>query len=51
MTDGDEYVLTGDSVEAIAAQLPEDFRGDLEVYDEPGFVRGWIHARDDWRAK
>lgn len=49
--DGNEIVLEADDVPSLAAQLPEDFHGNLTVYDEPGFVRGWIHSRDDWRAQ
>jgi hypothetical protein len=48
---GNQVDLTGESVEEIAAQLPEDFTGDLVVRDEPGFVRGWVHSRTEWRAQ
>jgi hypothetical protein len=50
-SEGNESTLEGESVEALAQQLPEDFRGNLTVRDEPGFVRGWIHSREDWRAQ
>ena len=51
-TDGTEYDLTGDSVEALAAQLPEDYTGArLTVRDERDQVRGWIRSRTDWRAQ
>lgn len=48
---GNEVTLTGDSVEEIAKQLDENEHVDATVYDEPGFVRGWVHTRDDWRAQ
>jgi hypothetical protein len=49
---GTRVDLEGGSVEAIAQQLPEDYSGPrLTVHDEPGFVRGWIGGRNDWRAQ
>ena len=50
-SEGNEYALEGESVESLAQQLPDDYRGNLTVRDEPGFVRGWIHSRTDWRAQ
>ncbi len=49
--EGNDQTLTGESVEAIAQQLPEDFSGNITVRDEPGFVRGWVHSRTEWRAQ
>lgn len=49
---GTEYDLKGESVEELAGQLPEDYEGPtIQVHDEPGFVRGWIRSRKDWRAQ
>jgi len=49
---GNEIDLSGDSVEEIAQQLPEDYSGPrLTVHDEPGFVRGWIGSQNDWTAQ
>jgi hypothetical protein len=50
--EANEHVLTGDSVEEIAAQLPEGYTGPtIEVRDEPGFTRGWVQSRGAWTAK
>jgi hypothetical protein len=49
--DGNEHVLSGGSVQELAEQLSEGERVDITVRDGAGFVRGWIHARDDWRAQ
>jgi len=49
---GNETELVADSVEALAAQVPEDYAGQrATVYDEQGSVRGWIGSRADWRAQ
>jgi hypothetical protein len=40
--EGNPVELEGESVESIQNQLPEDFDRRLVVYDEPGFVRGWV---------
>jgi hypothetical protein len=48
---GNTETIEGDSVAELAAELPEGFEGNLTVHDEQGFVRGWIHSRDDWRAQ
>lgn len=50
-TNGDEVILEGETVEEIAAQLDEDERVNVTVRDEAGFVRGWVHGRNDWRAQ
>jgi hypothetical protein len=47
---GNVEELEGESVKEIAEQLPEDYTGDLIVVDEAGFTRGYVHARNDWRA-
>ena len=47
---GNVIVLKARSVERLAKRLPEDFKRRLTVYDNQGFVRGWIHGRDRWRA-
>jgi hypothetical protein len=49
---GNSIDLTGESVEELAADLPEDYDGPtLRVTDEPGSVCGWIKSRTDWRAE
>lgn len=51
--EGNEIALSGESVEDLAKQLAayEDQSLKATVYDEPGFVRGWIHGNGDWRAQ
>ena len=47
---GDTETLTGDTVQAIAEQIPEDYAGpSVEVRDEAGFLRGWVSSATDWR--
>lgn len=49
---GNETYLSGESVEEVAAQLPEDYDGPrLTVRDEADFIRGWIAGRGDWKAQ
>lgn len=50
---GNEINLSGESVEALAKELSEygDSSLTAKVYDEPGFVRGWIHGDGSWRAQ
>ena len=45
---GNEINLRGESVEQLAEELAEYGDASLRatVYDEPGFVRGWIAATD-----
>jgi hypothetical protein len=51
-SNGTTYDLTGESVEELAAQLPEDASdASITVRDEQDCVRGWIHSRADWRAQ
>lgn len=33
-----------------AAELAKAHKEDATVYDEPGFVRGYVKATGDWRA-
>lgn len=47
---GNDVMLEGESVREIAEQLSEGEQVNAAVYDEAGFVRGWVHSRDDWRA-
>ena len=45
--------LEGESLEELASELKSHkcHEGQsVPVYDEAGFVRGWIHANGDWRA-
>jgi hypothetical protein len=50
--EGNETDLSADSVEALAAQLPEDYSGPrLTVRDEADSIRGWIGGRADWTAQ
>ena len=51
--DGNEINLSGESVEELAKALAEHGDPSLEakVYNEPGFVRGWIHGDGSWRAQ
>lgn len=49
-----EYVeLTGESVEDMAADLASygDESARATVYDEPGFVRGYIRGTGSYRAQ
>lgn len=48
---GNSVRLEGDSVQEIAEQLDEDDDVVIEVRDEPGFTRGWVRGRNDWRAQ
>lgn len=50
---GNEINLSGESVEDLAKALAEHGDPTLEakVYDEPGFVRGWIHGDGSWKAQ
>jgi len=50
-SEGNHVDLSGESVQEIAEQLAEDERVNLTVRDEAGFVRGWVHGRNDWRAQ
>lgn len=50
--DGTENDLQGESVEALAQQLPEDYSGPrLTVRGETDSIRGWIGGRYDWSAQ
>jgi len=44
--------LEGESLEELASELKSHkCEGQsVRVYDEAGFVRGWIHANGDYRA-
>ena len=50
---GNEINLSGESVEELARALAEHGDPSLaaKVYDEPGFVRGWIHGDGSWKAQ
>ena len=50
---GNEINLSGESVEELAKALAEygDPTLSAKVYDEPGFVRGWIHGDGSWKAQ
>lgn len=49
---GNAIELSGHSVSEIAAQLPDNYIGPtIKVFDEAGFLRGWVKAFDDWRAQ
>jgi hypothetical protein len=51
---GDE-TFSGDSVEELAPEVAAELSlVDAEgatVYDEQGFIRGWINASGAWRAQ
>jgi hypothetical protein len=51
---GNSIVINGESHEEMAAELPADFVGSLNVYDEHGFKRGRIgrlqEGSVDWSA-
>jgi hypothetical protein len=50
--EGNDTDLTAESVEALAAQLPEDYSGPrLTVRDEADSIRGWVGGRTDWTAQ
>ena len=50
---GNEINLNGESVEELAKALAEHEDPSLRarVYDEPGWIRGWIHGDGSWRAQ
>lgn len=46
-----EYVhLEAETIEEIAAQLPEGYQGQIRVVNEPGFTVGWVYSQGEWRA-
>lgn len=51
-SDGNTHDLSAENISDLAAELPEDYQGpSIKVYDEPGFVRGWVRSRTDWTAQ
>lgn len=51
--EGELIELSGESVEGLAQELAEygDTSLSATVYDEPGFIRGWIHGDGRWTAQ
>ena len=49
-TDGNEINLSGESLMDLARELTEYAEpfAKFKVYDEPGFVRGWICGDGSW---
>ena len=50
---GNEINLSGESVEEMAKLLAEHGDPSLRarVYDEAGFIRGWIYGDGNWKAQ
>lgn len=46
--EGQEIVLLGEDLEDIQNQLPNDFVGRITIYDDHGFVAGWV-GEGGWR--
>jgi hypothetical protein len=53
MPDQEDLSLAGDSVEDLAEQLAYYEDEDLYavVYNEAGFIRGWIYGDGNWVAR
>ena len=47
---GDESVTYEVETLEEAAKIAEELGQDATVYDEPGFVKGYVKANGDWRA-
>jgi len=49
--DGERVELEGESLEELAAEVPEDLGNvELPVTDEPGFTRGYLLGHNNWTA-
>lgn len=46
---GREIAIEGADIEDCAAQIPEGNTTSRTVYDEAGFVRGWVTSPKEWR--
>ena len=46
--EGERIELSGESLQALSRELPEGYRGQIEIFNAAGFTFGWLTAHGEY---